>query len=1136
MARAGVCAALMVMSVVAVEGRAGGVDARAAQPAPTYANPVLNGLAVNPFVLTSGSTHHAYMSGFDFGGPIAVPAFSSTDLATWNPAGVAMSAAASGAWTDKSSGSKFTSPSVRFYSGNPASQRYVLYFTGTQASTGSKCIGVATASSASGPFVGQSTPLICGAQDPSPVPSPDGYPFPQLLYKKNGASPGIYNQILAPDGLSLLSGSPASLIYAARSGWWQNGVVERPTLVSLPGEAVPILLFAAGTPNTGGRGIGWAPCSQFAGVVTACSDQTSFSASGRPDRVAGTFAPFMATSDDVAGPSGPQVVTDGTDLWMVYDALPGGSCSASSCSGTRTMRLDKLCVDDGRPRTNGPTTGAQPLARGTVACDVDDVPGDWVATWGGSVSHTQPSDTYPNGFSVSTPQTLRQMVHTSIAGDAVRIRLTNEAPSGQLSVGAASVAVSSQPAGSGSSVTGTPVPLTFAGSASVQVPAGATVLSDAVDLDVPGDHDLAVSLYFPTPTGRPSVHLFNGETSHVGNGNLTGSTGGGFGGATTVSSYYLSAVDVHSADTDGGVVVLGDSLSDGLFFLQTDSETRWPDKLVDRLAAPGNLRVGVANVAFAGRTLFPESDVDSGLGGLDPDVLTQTGARTLVVLLGWNDIDGLNRTNSQVVADLGRVVDRARAAGLRVVGVTLPPFGSPAADPGATPPCPNGLPDADPTDDQRRAAVNDAIRPGGSLGFDLVGEVDGELRDAADFSRLRCPFAGFVSGDPTPQSHPGPAGHAAMAAVIDPVAPDTANRWSIYANDNSSLTDWTSGDGATTVALPDGRTLWLMNDTFLDVVNADNSRPGGAVFANNTAVVEQPDGTLGPTLVGGPPPPGSNRRHPWLESPVPDADIWVLDGVVEGNLLRVLVMANSQPVSRFVVTLSLPDLVVQGSPVPFPLSGQAYGLSSFLETPTYTYGYGMATIGGVHQTFVARVATGHVAEVASWQYFTQAGWTTNPTTSTLVGLAATEFGVVVDSGDDFVLLGMTEPLGGDIVTFRSSSPSGPFTGPTFAYRIPEWAQPCGLGGLLGMYALTPHEGHGRWPTSSVFSYSVNCFGAFGLSGPLSNVNNYRPRYIELDLSPGGSGGEAPLSSPPPLGEAPDAGAGPAIGAWVPEGG
>ena len=61
---------------------------------------------------------------------------------------------------------------------------------------------------------------------------------------------------------------------------------------------------------------------------------------------------------------------------------------------------------------------------------------------------------------------------------------------------------------------------------------------------------------------------------------------------------------------------------------------------------------------------------------------------------------------------------------------------------------------------------------------------------------------------------------------------------------------WTGGDRTASVALPDGRIVWLFSDTFLGPVNPDHSRPGTAPFVHNSMVVER-DGKLGPTLTSG---------------------------------------------------------------------------------------------------------------------------------------------------------------------------------------------------------------------------------------------------------------------------------------------
>jgi hypothetical protein len=337
-----------------------------AQPAPGYANPLGGGLTVNPSVLKApDGTYHAYTSGFDFGFPFHVFALQSTDLASWSQVGNVLPGGAP--WADNASGLHFTSPAVLRIPSNPVPSRYVMYFGAKKAGSADTCIGVANAAAPAGPFTATATPLVCptgGAQDPSVVPLPDGVGIQEIVYKKNGANPGIYVQVLTADGQALGAGHSPNLVYAAQPTWWHGGVVERPAVVSAGG--VTYLLFAGGTANTRGRAIGWSPCAVALGVLQTCANQTHL----------GTF---VAGTSQVDSPSGPQVFSDGTHSWLAYDAVPGGSCPASGpCGGTRELRLDKICFAHGQPRTNAPSSGTQTLAR-SPACS-SDVPGAALAT------------------------------------------------------------------------------------------------------------------------------------------------------------------------------------------------------------------------------------------------------------------------------------------------------------------------------------------------------------------------------------------------------------------------------------------------------------------------------------------------------------------------------------------------------------------------------------------------------------------------------------------------------------------------------------------------------------------------------------------------------------------------------------
>src|SRR5262252_5735066 len=104
----------------------------------------------------------------------------------------------------------------------------------------------------------------------------------------------------------------------------------------------------------------------------------------------------------------------------------------------------------------------------------------WVATW--STALHQPDLLVPGlantGF---VNQTLRQIVHASVGGRQVRVRLSTFGASA-LFVGEAHIALS---AGGSAVVPSSDRVLTFGGKPSIEIPPDAPVFSDPVDLAVP---------------------------------------------------------------------------------------------------------------------------------------------------------------------------------------------------------------------------------------------------------------------------------------------------------------------------------------------------------------------------------------------------------------------------------------------------------------------------------------------------------------------------------------------------------------------------------------------------------------------------------------------------------------------------
>lgn len=380
----------------------------------------------------------------------------------------------------------------------------------------------------------------------------------------------------------------------------------------------------------------------------------------------------------------------------------------------------------------------------------------WVGTW--STALHEPDLLVPGlantGFN---NQTLRQIVHTSIGGRRVRVRLSTFGAT-SLVIGGAHIAL----AGVGSAI----VPnsdrvLTFGGRSSITIPDGAPVFSDPVDLAVPALGNLAVSIFVPGATGPATWHFEARQTSYI-------SPSGDFSAsgvmpivASAQAWFWLSGVEVMAPRQAGAIATFGDSTTDGTHST-VDANHRWPDELARRLTAlPHNERKGVLNAGLAGNRLLHDSLGPNGLARFDRDVLSQSGLTDVIVLLGNADIGegwsgGSNPADDvsadQIIQGYKQLIERAHAKGLRIYGATLTPFEG-FVVPG-TP-----FPFFSPANEQKRQEVNEWIRTGGE--YDGFIDFDEVVRDPDHPSRL---LARYDSGD---HVHPTDDGYRALGDAID---------------------------------------------------------------------------------------------------------------------------------------------------------------------------------------------------------------------------------------------------------------------------------------------------------------------------------------------------------------------------------
>lgn len=355
---------------------------------------------------------------------------------------------------------------------------------------------------------------------------------------------------------------------------------------------------------------------------------------------------------------------------------------------------------------------------------------------------------------VASDFTCRHIARTSATGEQIRVTLSNEFVTTPTTFDAVTVAAHT---GGGGIAAGSTESVTFGGSASVTVPAGQTVTSDAIAFPVEHGDEIAVSTYVAGTIAQFPNHAEGNVTQHCTA--FDGSAGNRVGDVATTAwpghgtnVAWLSGVEV--ADAGGAIVAFGDSITDG-FGASVDAYATWPDLLAVRLAS-ADPATAVVNAGISGNRLTAAGGAGpTGLDRLDRDVLAQAGARTVIVLLGSNDIAG-GADAVTVVDGLQKIADEARTAGLWVVGGTLlPRHGGWGGD--------------DAAKDSVRGEVNEFIRSSGA--FDAVVDFDAVMRNTdPDYPAPDSPDAAewlnpaYEVGD---RVHPNDAGYAAMAAAID---------------------------------------------------------------------------------------------------------------------------------------------------------------------------------------------------------------------------------------------------------------------------------------------------------------------------------------------------------------------------------
>jgi len=308
---------------------------------------------------------------------------------------------------------------------------------------------------------------------------------------------------------------------------------------------------------------------------------------------------------------------------------------------------------------------------------------------------------------------------------------------------------------------------------------------------------------------------------------------------------------------------------------------------------------------------------------------------------------------------------------------------------------------------------------------------------------------------------------------------------------------WIAGDATFSIALPDGRTLWLFGDSFIGTVNPDSSIVTGSHFIRNCAVIQ--DGDSMRSLHGG----SFASPVEFLPSSDPDSVwYWPEHGLVENDTLKIFFSEfiittgvpgwNFKYTSGYLASYSYPGIeYINKTKIPYyDLNKVCYGNAVMVDNG-FTYIYGRKETDTVHHfsyPHVARVPVGNI--LAPWQFFNGSSWVSDPAASYRIGnvTVSQQYGFFRQD-NKYVMINQDIWLSPKIYSYTSITPQGPLNNKVLLYQTPI------LYPTTFTYNAFPHR---QFTSEGELLVSYNTNGDFWQI--FNNVEIYRPMFIRVPLN------------------------------------
>lgn len=346
-----------------------------------------------------------------------------------------------------------------------------------------------------------------------------------------------------------------------------------------------------------------------------------------------------------------------------------------------------------------------------IAVNAQGNPKQWSATWAAAPQHAAEKEMPTDGGLNNCA--LREIVHVSVGGDVVRLKLSNRHGSEPVVIKSVFIA----DAGEMEKINArTAKYLTFNGKKNVTIGEKGEVTSDAVKFNLKPLQRLSITINYISSPKEATAHLGSRTTSYIIKGEAKPKSD--FSKAQRIDHWYnIAAIDVYGEPKDV-IAVIGNSITDGRGST-TNEQNRWTDIFSGELHKSDPDKA-VLNLGIGGNCILRNGLGEPAVKRFDADILQQSGVKRVVIFEGVNDIGGSNGNSEAIATELIKTIEdlanKVKARGLKVYGATITPFGKSFYD--------------SPFHEAARLVVNEWIRKASC--FDGIIDFDQAIRAPAN--------------------------------------------------------------------------------------------------------------------------------------------------------------------------------------------------------------------------------------------------------------------------------------------------------------------------------------------------------------------------------------------------------------------